>query len=356
MLSGPSEPPPWPLRRLAAPFAAPAQARFAALAADVIIVTTDTAVHVYDGGAEAQSRRAWPLDWPLGAVGLSALGRFALLISARCNRADVVDLRAGELTVSIGELDARPHSVMAAFSFARGEERLVLSRERFVLEALALPTRQPRFKAKFVVPQAFVFDSLHPMLDGNTLVAIGHGESESKDSLATLSLSMLSDDPATAVKEAGRQAGASDYAYRLAAGPAGRDAMVAFRDPEEDEEPDDDSPTPTGDLENFRGLYVRRLADRRLVERVARDLPIESGAPIYATDQVIAVGGPGRIDLVPRAAVGAVPSVTLDAGVYAFDSLARRIMIVRDDGMIDLFQLRGGEQPFGGRGAGRADP
>jgi hypothetical protein len=343
MLSGPPEPLPWPLRRLAAPFAAPAQARLAALAADVIVVATDTAVHVYDRGAGAHWRRAWLLDWTLGAVCLSASGRFAMLISAQRNRADVVDLRAGELIVSIGQLDARPYSVTAAFSSARGEELLVLSRERYVLEALALPTRQARFKAKFTSTQAFAFDSLHPLLDGDTLVAIGHGESESKDSLIALSFSMLVDDPTAVAKETGRQARISDYAYRLAAGPAGRDAMVAFRDPEEDEEPDEDSPGLTSDLENFRGLYVRRLADSTLIELVACDLPIRSGMPIYATDQVIAVGGPGRIDLVPRGSAGAAPPVTMDAGVYAFDPLGRRIMIVRHDGMIDLFQVRDGE-------------
>src|SRR6266498_3890122 len=145
MLRGLSEPLPWPLRRLAAPVVAPAQMRSAALGADVIVVATDTAVHLYDGGPGARSRQVRQLDWVPGAVSLSPSGRFVLLVSTQRSCADVVDLRAGERVLTIGQLNARPYSVTATFSSARGEELLVLSRERFVLEALALPTGRPRF-------------------------------------------------------------------------------------------------------------------------------------------------------------------------------------------------------------------
>jgi hypothetical protein len=342
MLSDHLQSPSWLLRRLEAPAAAPAQVRLAALAGDTMLLASDTIAHVHVG--TALDPVVLSLDWPPAALALAPSGRFALLVSAQRGHADVIGLPDGERLLTIGRLDDRSGPVTSTFASADGEELLVVSRERFVLEAISLPAGTPRFRAEFTTVLPFFFDSLHTLLDGDTLVAIGHGESESKDSLVTLSLRLLTHDPVMAAHEAVGGARPADYAYRLAAGPCGRDAMVAFRDPEGDETPEEDVPATGSDLEDFHGLYIRRLANGRLVERIPHDLPIESGAPLFATDHVIAAGGPRGVELVPRGIAREFSPVRLDAAVYAFDPLTRRIALVQQRGTIDLYQFRDGKE------------
>jgi hypothetical protein len=319
----------------------PARARLAALAGDVMAFASDTTLRAYVGRRE---RHEWPLPWTPGTLSLSPSGELALIVSARADRGAVIELRTGATLLDVGRADGRPGSIAATFAATAGGELLVLSRERFVLEALSLPAGDVLFRVECHLPQPFVFDSLHAMLDGDTIVAIGHGESESKDSMATISLRAQAADADWLSRELTRRTRPWDYAYRLAAGPSGSEGVVAFRDPEEDEVPDeadDDAPPPARDVEGFRGFYTRRLADGALVDRLAVDAPIGSGAPLFATTSTIAVGETGRVLLLAREGDGK-PTI-LDAPVYAFDERAGRILTLQSSGELTLHLLAGHE-------------
>jgi hypothetical protein len=317
----------------------PARVQLAALTGDLLALVEDGSLRVLDGPSVARPRDRLVLElrWTPGAMQLSPSGALALLVSPQRDRAAVIDLRTGGQLLELGGPAARPASIAATFAATPAGEVLVLSRERFVLEAMALPSGTALFRVQCHIPQPFVFDSLHAMLDGDTIVAVGHGESESKDSLITISLRALAADRAWLARELVHRQRPSDYAYRLAAGAWERDGMVVFRDPEDDEEPDEDTP-PTGrDVEGLRGFYTRRLADATLVDRIAIDAPIASGAELFATGDVILAGGAGQLLLFSRRAQGA--ATVLDASVYAIDRNARRILTLQANGEISLHQL-----------------
>ncbi len=341
MLNGPPRLP-GASHMLALPAIDLAAIRVAALAGDVLALAEVTTLHTLSGAPDRpRERHEWPLPFEPGALALSPSGRLALVTAPARNQAAVLDLHDGTQLIELGGPDARPHSLAATFASTRARELLVLSRERFVLEALTLPDLRVHFRSEALSPQPFVFDSLHALPDGDTVVAIGHGESEGKDSLATLSLAALAADASWLPRELRERTRPADYAYRLAAGPWESGGMVVFRDPEEDEAEEDEAPSPEPDVWNFRGLYTRRLGDGALVDRVAWDGPIPSGAPLFADPRWIVVGAPGRVQLISR--VGGGTATTLDAAVYAFDPAASRIVTIQgsDAAVHDLEQYPG---------------
>ncbi|HET7187078.1 MAG TPA: hypothetical protein VFI52_02940 [Gemmatimonadaceae bacterium] len=311
--------------------------RLAALAGEVMAFATDTMLHVFTGPpGQPRAHREWPLPWTPDALALSPSGTFALVVSTGADRGRVIDLRTGATLLDIASAGRRSGSIAAAFAATPAGELLVISRERFVLEALTLPIGKALFRVACHAPQPFVFDSLHPMLDDDTIIAIGHGESESKDSMATISLRALAADTDWFTHELVRRRRPWDYAYRVASGPLGHDGLIAFRDPEDDELPDEHVPPSGRDVEGFRGFYSRRLADGALVERIDVDAPIGSGAPLFATQDTIVAGATGRVLLVARG--GDRQTTTLDAPVYAFDERGGRILTV-SDGELTLHHL-----------------
>jgi hypothetical protein len=67
----------------------------------------------------------------------------------------------------------------------------------------------------------------------------------------------------------------------------------------EDRDPDDEDPV--GELEGFRGLYLRRLADHQLLGRIPYSGAVDTGTRIGANDRLIAIEQTGRVDVVERA-------------------------------------------------------
>jgi len=336
-----SDEPPWPLSRVWSGGRGPDPVRLVALAGDVIVVATDAALHVTAVGSAAGPRPVAGLDWSPRDLAVSPSGRFALVTSPRRHQADVIDLRTGERVVSASSIGQPSPLVRAAFATLAGSDVLVVSRRLHVLEVLALPSGESLGEATYTWTMAFIFTSLHPMLDGDTMLAIGYGYAESKDSLMTISLREVIDDPLAAAAEFTKRTRASDYAYQLTAGPCGRSAMVAYRNPEDDEEPgpDDEPDEPDGDLDNLQGLYVRRFSDLRLLEHIADDHPVESGAPLFATDTAVVLSRPGQVEIVPRAAAERSTPTTLEAPIHAFDPEAARIVVVKPDATIQVLQI-----------------
>ncbi len=274
----------------------------------------------------------------LGAVALSASLRYVLLSSTEHLQAAVQDLQLNRTILELESTDTRSVGVAAAFIRWKGQDVLLFTRTRYVLEGYFLATMRQAFTADCKKP-AFIFHKLVPLNDENTFVALGHFFSEGKDSLWTLTFDELVEDPQAAARVAVSKKGISDYAYRLAAGPCGTDSVVLFRDPQDDEEPDEgDDPAEMGDVENFHGLYIRRLADGALVERIPYEAPIATGAPLFATATTVVVGCPDRIDLVPRQGV-AGGIVSIPTRVYAFDPAQARLALLTPAGELELWQL-----------------
>jgi hypothetical protein len=283
------------------------------------------------GGA---ATAAGALDWAPAALALAPSGRYAMLTSPSRDRVDVLDLETGQPVFS-GGTAGRAHSCVAAFGPA---DVLLVSRTPHVIEVLDLPAGRALGRAVFTATLAFIFDSLHPMLDGDTVVAIGHGQSESKDSLLTLSTRGLLEAPQDEVAELRRRRRPSDYAYRLAAGAFGAAGMVAYRDPEDDEEPEEGE-DPETDIENLQGFHLRRLPGGELVERLAYGERVESGTALFATDTVVVVARPGRLAFVPRGSSAQSTPTVLAAAVYALDAASAQVAVVEPDGRVGLFEV-----------------
>jgi hypothetical protein len=127
----------------------------------------------------------------------------------------------------------------------------------------------------------------------------------------------------------------ADYAHRLAVGPCSSDALVAFRDPEDDEVLDEDE-SPRDALHGFKGLYVRGLAELEVRERISYDAPLDTGAAMMGTlDAIVLVRG-REMDLVERGQ-GDHPALvtTLGGATHVLEPLAGRIYAVRSGAEIE---------------------
>lgn len=281
------------------------------------------------------------LAWPLARVALSSSLRYLLLVSATRSELEMWDLAKDRVAAHVTAPPGERQMYASAIVSSSDQDVLLVSRERMVLEGYFLPDMQRRLRADCTSPVAFVFTGLVPMRDADTVVALGYHFSEGKDSLLTLSLRAMLQDAQAAAREAVERKRVNDYAYRLAAGVCGIDAVVIFRDPEEDESPDEkEDAAGNTDIWSVRGLYARRLADNKLLERIDYDAPIETGAPIFATDTVVVVGCPDRVEIIPRGgSEGEVESIPTRA--HAFDSEGGRIALVTKEGELQLLQLPG---------------
>ena len=132
-------------------------------------------------------------------------------------------------------------------------------------------------------------------VDG-AVVAVGFFAGETKESLAVIDLATAASDPAGVFVQFRAKRGLTDHAYRLSAGPAGAEAFVASREPEDDEAElateDDDAA-----LHGFAGLYVRELSGT-VIERHAwagADVRSLAAGPTW-----IAIEGRDEVRLVAR--------------------------------------------------------
>ena len=125
---------------------------------------------------------------------------------------------------------------------------------------------------------------------------MGFFAGETKESLAVIDLATAASDPAGVFVQFRAKRGLTDHAYRLSAGPAGAEAFVASREPEDDEAKlateDDDAA-----LHGFAGLYVRELSGT-VIERHAwagADVRSLAAGPTW-----IAIEGRDEVRLVAR--------------------------------------------------------
>jgi hypothetical protein len=229
-------------------------------------------------------------------------------------------------------------SVVAAFAASSMGELVIASTAQAQLDGFRVGDGEHVVRLR-LEEVTFVFEYLVAAGRSDTLLAIGHYPYEGRDSLVTLKVGEHLVDPAAADREIAKPQGISEYAYGVAAGPCGAEAVVIHRDPSDEELPDDDDELPedVSDVHGLLGFHVRRLTDGHLLAKTPSETPLETGASIFATDRAIVVGQPERVEIIERS--GRNNPAILAAPVYAFDPSANRIAIAKPDEGITLFEL-----------------
>jgi hypothetical protein len=174
------------------------------------------------------------------------------------------------------------------------------------------------------------------MADGDTVIALGNQTSEGKDSFYRFSVDLCLHDPDRAGRMEATSREPADYAHRLAAGPCGSEALVAFRDPEDDEGLDEDESPPDA-LHGFKGLYVRRLGDLEVMERIPYDAPLSTGAGIMGTADAIVIDRGRGVDLVERGQGDHPASITsLGDATYVLEPASGAVYAVRPGAEVEV--------------------
>jgi hypothetical protein len=309
--------------------------RLVAASADgeTIVAAPDTT----DRGCRVTARLS--LSTGVGPLALSASGRFLMAHSETSDHAAVHDLDAG---VVILELVGRPGvtgSVVAALTQTEDRELVLVSTAAGELRGHELPGGRPVLAAD---ARPYAFEHLVAVGGGGVVIALGHYPTEGRDSLLTLPVAVLLADARTAQRVVAERLGIDDYAYVLAAGPCGPDAVVIYRDPEDEEQPDDEGPdeVPASrpDVYGFRGFYVRRLADGALLGRVPAAVAITTGAELFATSSAVVVGHADRVEVFDRRQPAA-PPVVLPGSAHGLDPEGGRIATAKSDGTFELHQV-----------------
>ncbi len=231
---------------------------------------------------------------------LAPSGRRVVIHGREKLSCELVSVDDGASLVSFQRIGRRPQTVNASFLVdPSGSDVMLLARQDYVLEGFRADDASSVFRIECRDPIVYYFTDPVAMLDGDTIIALGLQPTESKDSFYRFSLALCRDDPETAGRMDPAHTAPAEYAYRVAAGPCGTDALVAFRDAGEHEDPDDreisDDP-----LYGFTGLYVRRLGDGEVLDRIRYDAAIETGAPLMGTRDAIIVARDDEVDILDR--------------------------------------------------------
>ncbi|HEX8281833.1 MAG TPA: hypothetical protein VF588_00525 [Pyrinomonadaceae bacterium] len=329
--------------------------KYVALGGDALALVAGDELRLVSlaGAGDPRVVSAHRLGWSPGGLSLSPSGRYALLRDADESRLALYDPARGATALEFFRTSEKPYPVPGALASVGGEEVLLVSPRPYELEAYYLKDMTRAFLAPCNYPKSplpFVFTHLHTHgADARTVFALGYFLAEMLDSLATFSFEELAADPSAAARELRGRGRINDHADRLAAGPCGTDCAVFFRDPGDNETPDeeddrddeeDEEDEERGELWNFRGLYVRRVSDGSLVERLEYDAPIATGAPIFATERFFVVGREDGVELLPRAAAEAVDAAAMIPGrVYGLDHARRRFAVLDEAGDVEIIEV-----------------
>lgn len=306
-----------------------------ALCGDQIgLVSEEGLVHLSRWSRDGKIEFLAALESQQGTGNLSiSLSRHHLLTTADFGRHLLVWNLARRAVVAEFTAEGKARRVVATLATQRGKDLLLVGHREMLLEGYALDDMSKIIEANYEKPLALYIEDLSALMgDSDTFFILGHLFSEMKDSLYSFSLrALLGETDVATQKRMQGQREISDYAYRLAVGPCADNETVIFRDPEEDELPETESQEPLDDVENFRGLYVRRLHDGRLIERIPYDAPIKTGAQIFGTPSDIIVVCRNKLEIVPRRKIGRrIQSVPGEA--FAIDPVYGRVALLSVNG------------------------
>jgi hypothetical protein len=297
---------------------APATAALLALAGSTLAVATGEGLILLDPDDGRELRRT-PLPWEAHELAIAPSGRF-LAVGPRQPRSElfVLDALAGRA----GMIRKLPGHWLAGFGFS-GADRLLVSRDQ---RSLTVYEPDGEWRELTQVDTAGVEPDTIVPLGGDRMAVVGHHKGEDRDVLHTLAVA----DPAPGFRRE------LDLAYRLVAGPA-PEGVVAFRDPEDIEEPDPDDDEVDGhDLYGFKGVYIRSLsAGRPLRERFAWDGPVQAGDACFATERWIAVAMREALALIDRRG----NATSFPATATAADPSGRRVVVAEPAGGLAVISV-----------------
>lgn len=192
-------------------------------------------------------------------------------------------------------------TVAAAFGRLGDADILLHEPAQAKVDAYDLATRQRIFSGG---TETFLMETATPTTGGTQLAALGYFRGEGKDSLSVIPIGELASPPETLFMRFRKKRPIADHAYRLAVGPCGNEAIVIFRDPEDDEvDEEDEKPandTAYADIRGHLGFYIRS-SDGTIQARRAWDGPIARFARLAATTSWIAAECGERVAVVPFA-------------------------------------------------------
>ncbi|MEN3357825.1 MAG: hypothetical protein V7637_1807 [Mycobacteriales bacterium] len=261
----------------------------------------------------------WRPDFAAGRVDLSGSGTALLVRSRAGDLIEVRDVRSGSSFQLVSAVPGIPLAV-GGFAWHGQREILLASTGAGRLQVIDPASGQVLSDRPVRAPRGLVYRGFSAMADRDSVIAVGYYADEAKDSLVRLSVSRLLAEDGY-LEAALHRPEFGDYAYRLAAGPAGPDQAVIYRDAEDDEDPDDEEDDPNRpDVHGLNGVYFRRLDDAVAGQRIPFTTEIRTGDPIFATPSFVAIAtaaglrsvdrSTGTAMLLPAGATAVHPSTT----------------------------------------------
>lgn len=276
---------------------------------------------------DADGSREITTPWRIDDHEVTADGRFVIALGDDGKRAAVWETGNGRRLIDIvGEENAR-QSLRAGL--------IVVDKELFVLRAVRnadmsiIAVADGTERAWIVSTGSAWFHVLRiAQLDEHWLALLGYRGDDQYNTVVAIAAHEAMRDPMVLSTALTKSQTAGEWGYRLAAGPAGIGRAVVFRDPDwgDDELPDD----PT---DAFRGLIIRDLVERRVIQRIEYDADVDFGSTLGADAALIAIAVGDRVDVIERStnSMRRVMAVALDP---------YRMEIARiDDGRINIVKL-----------------
>jgi hypothetical protein len=237
--------------------------------------------------------------------------------------------RAGEGHQLIAAYNERRDEFGGGFVIIRDEVIRFIA-QHGVLLGVATDDRE-RFAVNLATPRNFHVRGI-AHLPGDRLALFGDENREPFSQVVTVSVDDLLNDPDSVQKALHLENPIRDRAIRLAVGPCAPDAAVVYRDPENEEIPDDEEDLEElGDVGNFTGVYIRNIDSGTLIERIPYNGPARSGERIVATPRVVALEVRDGIDLISRGS-GEVREIRALAATLDVSSM-RAAWLVEDGGI-----------------------
>lgn len=283
------------------------------------------------------------IDESAELLDISPSGHYLIFSYSGGSRLIVWSLHQGRVLKEFIASGRGEKRVATSFVNVQGREMLLVSYRTMVLDLFELDSFTQIFSVDYAKPLSFVILHITPVMgDGDTFYMLGYLLSENKNSLYSFSLKkLLAGQGASDSHRMPGQNAVSDYAYSLAAGPCRQTEAVFYRDPEDDEEPEEDGEEPLGEVENFQGIYIRRLDDDGLEERLPYAVSVPTAAPMVATSSAVTMVLPDKLNVLPREGCS-LSAESLKGKAFALDRNRARVAVVDETGSsLAIYDIEG---------------
>jgi hypothetical protein len=292
-----------------------------------VVVASHLAARIYQiSGIELVEEKSIALPFEVERLWASSSGRF--LVARRSGGRELWcrDLERDVDTLAIVAPNPDKQQLVATVVSALGRDLVVCARDGSELEGFALDDGRLLWRADC---ETFRFSELVP-IDAGAVIAVGFFDGETKDSLLVLDVARAAAASEEIFAQFRTKAGTVDYAYRLRAGPAGHNAFVAFRDPEEDEE----DPDPGADaLHGFSGVYVRHVSGSLELKIPWKSAPADA---LVAGPKWIAMQAGDELHLISRESTHEIRTVP---GYWLATDCDGARILVEHAGLFEQFEL-----------------